>query len=116
MRATQLPQARIDLVERGRAGAQVLFAQRIERLLHRREVVVQILGVGLDVEQAGDDLSLGRMLLEKTQRRGAVVDLVIGGDLAQRQLGSVMLLDDLDRAGLVFDLDRHAARNEVEPV
>src|SRR5215475_11740084 len=51
-----LPQAGVDLVQRGRARTQVLFAQRIERGRDRVEMLVQILGFALDVEQPGDEL------------------------------------------------------------
>ena len=44
---------------------------------------------------AGDDLALGGVLLQEAHRGGAVVNVVIGAELAQRQRRAVMLLDDL---------------------
>ena len=38
------------------------------------------------------------MPLQDAHRRGAVVNVVIGADLAQRQRGAVMLLDQLHLA------------------
>ncbi len=43
-----LPQTRIELVQRGRAWAQLRIAEPVERRLHRVEARVQIVGVGLD--------------------------------------------------------------------
>ena len=47
----------VDLLERGRARAQLLLVERVERRSDRVEIVVQVLGLALDVEQAGDDLA-----------------------------------------------------------
>ena len=94
----------------GLAGAKPFFVQCVERRVDGAQVCVQVFRILLDVEQAGDDLPLGGMVLQEAERRGAVVHVVVGGELAQRKLGAVMLLDDLDRAGLLLHLDRHAAR------
>ena len=57
---------------------------------------MQVFRLVLNVKQAGDDLSLGGVVLQKSERGGAVVQLVIGIKFAQRQLGTVMLLDNFD--------------------
>ena len=77
---------------------------------------VQVFRFLFHIEQPGDDLALGGVMLQEAERRGAVVQLVIGIKLAQRDLGAVVLLDHLDGAGLVLHFDRHAAGDEVEPV
>ncbi len=77
---------------------------------------VQVFRLRLDKQQPGDDLALGRVLLQEAERRGAVLHVVIGRELAQRDLGAVMLLDDLDGARFILDLDRHPRRDHVEPV
>src|SRR5665647_1413613 len=96
-----LPQSRVELVERALAGAQLALAERIERRLDRVEMRMQVARLFLHIEQAGDDLALGGVVLKEAHRRGAVMHIVIGGELAQRDLGAVMLLDHLDGAGLV---------------
>ena len=77
---------------------------------------VQILGVRIDVEQAGDDLALGRMLLQEGHRAEPIMRIVVGVEFAQREARTVMLLDHLHGAGRVIDADRLAADQHVEPV
>ena len=67
-------------------------------------------GFGLDIEQPGDDLALGGVLLQKVHRGQPVVQVVIGVELAQREDRAVMLLHQLDRAGRVIDRDRRRGR------
>ena len=104
-----LPQTGVDLFQRGRAGAQISGFQRIERRLDGVEMGVQVFGVRIDIEQPGDDLALGGVLLQEGHGRQPVVGVVVGVDLAQRQPGAVMLLDHLHRARRVIDRDRVAA-------
>src|SRR3954471_2064576 len=70
-------QAGVDLVERGLTWAEVLFAKRIERRIDRAQVAVEVIRVAFDIEQAGDDLPLGGVVLEETQSRSAVVHVVV---------------------------------------
>src|SRR5712671_2028570 len=51
-----LPQRGVDLLQRGRARAQLLLGERVERRVDRVEVLVQVFGLVVDVEQAGDNL------------------------------------------------------------
>src|SRR5690242_5762922 len=111
-----LPEACVELLERRLAGAKLFLAKGVERRLDRAQMRVQVFRILLDIEQAGDDLPLGGVVLQKSERGGAVVQLVIGIELTQRQLGTVMLLDNFDGARLIFNFDRHAAGDEVEPV
>jgi hypothetical protein len=99
-------------------GHSSFFAERhVERRLDRVEVGVQVLGFGIDVEQPGDDLPLGGVvLLQEVHRREPVVRVVIGVELAQRERRAVVLLDQFDRARRVIDRDRLAAGDDVEPV
>src|SRR5207342_885009 len=90
----RLPQACVELLERRLAGTQLLFIQRVERGVDGAQVCVQVFRILLEVKQAGDDLPFSGMVLQKSERGGAVVQLVIGIELAQRQLGTVMLLDN----------------------
>src|SRR5882757_10104493 len=110
----RLAQAGVDLVQRGGAGAQRLLIQRVERRLDGVEMGMQIFRVRIDVQQAGDDLALGGMLLKKSHGAEAVMRIVIGVKLAQRELGAVVLLDHLYRARRVIDRDRIAAGDDVE--
>ena len=49
------PQAGVDLLQRGRAGAQLLLGECVERPVHRVEMKVQILGLVVDEEKAGQN-------------------------------------------------------------
>ena len=71
---------------------------------------MQVVRIAVDIEQPGHDLALGRVIEQEVHRGELVVDVVLGIELAQRDLRAVVLLDDLDRAGLVVDLDRRRAR------
>src|SRR5215475_2787878 len=84
--------------------------------MDRSQVGVQVLRLLLDIEQTGDDLTLRGMMLEEAESCSTVVQLVVGRKLAQRKLGAVVLFYNLDCSGLVFNLDRHAAGYEIEPV
>ena len=56
---SKLPQAGVDRVERLRARDQVRPAKFVQRRGDRVQRVVQVAGLGIDIEQAGDDLALG---------------------------------------------------------
>ena len=77
---------------------------------------MQVFRLGIDVEQAGDDLADGGVPLQEVHGVEAVVRIIIGGDLLEHEFRAVMLLDDLDRARFVGDRDRRAAGDEIEPV
>src|SRR5476651_1561658 len=109
-------QAGVDLFERGGAGAKFFFVERVERRRDRAEMRVQVFGLGVYVKQSGHDLALGGMDIQKRHGADAVVSVVIGGDLLERELRAVVLLDDLDGAGFVGDLDRRARGDEVEEI
>src|SRR3984957_20758204 len=49
-RRRRLPQAGVDLVQRGRARTQRLFAERVERRFDGVEMGVQILGLRIDIQ------------------------------------------------------------------
>src|SRR3954471_14510644 len=66
-------QAGVDLVERGLAGAEVLFAERIERRVDRPQMAVEVIRFAFDIQQAGDDLPLRGVMLEESESRGAVM-------------------------------------------
>src|SRR5712671_998777 len=89
-------QAGVDLVERRRAGAQLLFGHRIEWCRHRIEMGVQIFRLAVDVEEPGDDLALGGVLLQEGHGADAVVGVVVGTHFLEHKLGAVVLLDHLD--------------------
>src|SRR5204863_4658791 len=99
VRREGLPQTRVDLREYRRARAQFALAERIEWRVDRLEMRVQVLRLPLDIEQAGDDLARRRALLQIRRGGEPVVRIVIGGELAQRELRAVVLLHDLDGAG-----------------
>src|SRR6185312_10225045 len=65
LRLIRSAQRRVDLLQRRRAGAERVGFERIERRLHRVEVGMQIFRLRIDIEQAGDDLALGRVLLQE---------------------------------------------------
>ena len=73
-------------------------------------MVVQVVRLGIDIEQAGDDLARGLALLQIGHRRDAVVRIVVGRELAQAQHRAVVLGHLLDRAGRVVGGDRLARR------
>src|SRR5512144_905269 len=79
----RLPQACVELLECRLAGTQLLFAERVERGLDGAQVCVQVFRILLDIEQAGDDLPFSGMVLQEAERRGAVMHVVVGGELAQ---------------------------------
>ena len=58
----------------------------------------------IDVEQSGDHLALGGVLLQERHGGKPVVHVVIGVDLAQRKPRAVVLLDHLHGAGRLVDV------------
>src|SRR4029077_14344474 len=77
---------------------------------------MQVFRLLFDIEQAGYDLALGGVVLEKPKGRGAVMHFIVGSELAQCESGTVVLFNNLARTGLVLYLVRHAAGYEIEPV
>ncbi len=62
------------------AGAELGFAEAVERRLDGVEEFVQVAGIGLDKEEAGHDLP-GRMaLLQVSQCRDPIARVVIDGE------------------------------------
>ena len=62
-----------------------------------REMRVQVVRIVVDIQQPGDDLALGRVIEQEVHRGELVMDIVVGVELAQRDLRAVVLLDDLHR-------------------
>src|SRR5215472_16530202 len=96
-----LAQAGVDPLERRRAGAEVGRVERIERGLDRIEMVVQVLGRRIDIEQAGDDLARRQAFLHALHRGNLVVRVVLLAELAQAQPRAVVLLHGGERARIV---------------
>src|SRR5262245_11341648 len=82
-------QTGVDLFQRRGAGAEVLLVQRVERRLDGVEMGVQVFGFRIDVEQAGNDLALGGVLLQELVRAEAIMRIVVGRETAQRGLCAV---------------------------
>ena len=66
-------------------------------------------GLRIDVQQPGDDLALGGVLLQERHRRRRDRAVIVGVDLAQRDPGAVVLLDQLHGARGVIHRDRVAS-------
>src|ERR1039458_896758 len=109
-----LAQRCVELVQHRLAGAKLILAERIERPVDRMQVGVQVFRVLLDIEQAGDDLALGGVMLQEAQSGRAVIDLVVGGELAQGEPGAIVLLHHLDGARLGFHPPPHGGPHESE--
>jgi hypothetical protein len=60
-----LAQAGVDLVQCGGTRAQRVLAKLVERRIDGVEVGVQVFRLRIDVEQSGDDLALGGVLLQE---------------------------------------------------
>src|SRR5438045_1036386 len=69
-------QTGVDLVQRGRAGAQRLLIQRVERRLDGVEMGVQVFRFRIDIQEPGDDLTLGGMLLQEVLRAETIMRIV----------------------------------------
>src|SRR5262249_16277130 len=103
--ADDLSQAGVDFRKRRRARTQVGLGERVERRVYGVEIAVQVFGLAIDVEQAGDDLADGGVPLQEAHGAEPVVRIVVGGNLLEHELRAVVLLDDLDRSRLVGDRD-----------
>src|SRR3546814_16490849 len=75
---------------------------------------MQVGGLGVDVQQAGDYFAAGVALLDQVHRRDAVARVVIGVALAQAQYRAVVLFDVHGLAGVVVDRDLHARPAHAE--
>src|SRR5437868_5160932 len=66
-------QTGVDLLQRRGAGAERLFVQRIQRRLDGVEMGMQVFSLRIDVQQSGDDLALGGVLLQEILRAEAIM-------------------------------------------
>src|SRR5512135_532346 len=64
-RKSNLPQARVDLVECGLPGAELFLAQAVERAVDRAQMRMQVLRLVIHVQEPGDDLAVGGVMLEE---------------------------------------------------
>ena len=62
------------------AGAELGFAERIERRFDRVEVVMHVAGFGIHEEKPGDDLARRMVPLQVSQRRDPVARIIIEGE------------------------------------
>jgi len=90
--AQPLTQARVDLFQCVRTGTKRGFSERVQRRVHGIKVNVEVFRLGIDIEQTGDDLAFGRARLQIGHGGEPVMGIIVGGELAQQQLRSVMLL------------------------
>ncbi len=77
------------------------LAQRVERRRDGREMHVQIVGVVVDIQEPGNDLTFGRMIEQEVHRGELVMNIVVGIELAQRNFRAIVLLDDFHRSRLI---------------
>src|SRR3981189_2895908 len=82
---TSLAQAGVDFVQHGGAGTQRFLAELIERRFHSVAGGVQVFRFRIDVQESGDDLALGGVLLQECHRCDAIVGVIIRVHLARRQ-------------------------------
>jgi hypothetical protein len=79
----KLTQARVDLFQHPRPGAQCRRSQRVQRLLHRTQRRVQVLRFSRHIQQAGGHLALRLQGLDMGHGRDAVGGVVALVQLAQ---------------------------------
>src|SRR5882724_11089298 len=106
----------VDVRKLRRTGTQLRLAETIERYRGGVQVGMHVVGLFLNIEKSGQHLALVVMMLDIGHRRGAVGGIVVGTKLGELEIGAVMLLHQLDRAGFVIRLDLLAVDEEVEPV
>src|SRR5665213_2603278 len=85
------PQRLVDGGQGRGPRRQVRVAQSVERPRHRAQMIVQVPGLRIDVEKAGDDLAARLVGLQMVHRRMPVGGLVVGGQLAKFQDRAVVL-------------------------
>ena len=108
--------AALTLASAAEPGHQLRIAQPVQRQGDGVEVVVQVLGVRVDVEQAGDDLAGRLALMQMVHRADPVGRVVILVQLAQAEDGAVVLRHLPHLARGVVGGDRLAAEDDVELV
>src|SRR5438477_3661047 len=97
-------------------GPQVGLAEVTQGLLGEALAGGEVLGVLVDVEQAGEQLAPGAALLEEAHGGEPIGRVVVLGELAEHQGGAVVEVDLLDLPGLVLDPDLLEVRDEGEVV
>ena len=65
----RLAQACVELLKRRLTGAKLLFVERVQGCVHRAQVCVQVFRILLDIEQAGDNLAFGGVMLQEAEGR-----------------------------------------------
>ena len=75
--------------------------------------LAKILGLGIHVEQPGDELAAIRRFVNRSERQQRVGRVVVDVELAQQDVRAVFELDVAHGAGLVVDGDLAAAGNVV---
>ena len=108
-----LPQCSVDLLQHPRPKTELFLAQRVERSREGVEMGVEVFGVGVDVEEAGEDFALGRVRLDLGHGVDAVGGVVLGVGLAQLDNGAVVLEHFDDGAFAAVDVDGFAVGPEV---
>src|SRR6185437_11856407 len=104
-RGGSLTQPRVELRERRGSRAELALAELVERLRDGIEVRMQVARLRVDVEQPGDDLSLGIARLHVGHRGDAVGSVVAFLELAQAQHRAVVLAHFLDGTGRIVGRD-----------
>src|SRR5712672_122550 len=115
-KAITLPQRRIYLLQHPRPRTQLLLAELVERGFHGIEVGVEVFGVCIEVQQAGDDFAFRGVVGDVFERLHAVGRVVVGVGLARADDRSVVLRYFDGVAFVVFDVDGFARGPEVEAV
>src|SRR2546421_11244237 len=86
-----LPKSRVYLFQHPRPRTKLLLAELVERGLHGIEVGVEVFGVGVEVQQAGDDFAFRGVVGDVFEGLHAVGRAAVGVGLAQADVGSVVL-------------------------
>jgi hypothetical protein len=81
---------------------QFSFVEQVERTQGRIQVAVQVVRIGGDVEQAGDDFADRLSLVQVVHRGDPVVDVELGVPGAQAQHAAVVLQHVRHRPGWKF--------------
>src|SRR5207245_9746962 len=112
-RALRLPQRRVYLCQQPRPRTKLRLTELVERGLHGIEVGVEVFGVGVEVQQAGDDFAFRRVVGDVFERLYAVGGVVVGVGFAQADDGAVVLRDFDGVAFSVLDVERLGRRPAV---
>src|SRR5437764_2421305 len=79
-RAEGLAVGGVEAGEDLETGAELGFAELVERGLDGVEKFVHVAGIGLDKQEASDDLARRMALLQVGQRRDPVIGIVVDGE------------------------------------